>query len=44
MIDKHLTLVSEIFKAEEVRFWGKILGSNKDYYIIQGRSNVDGGL
>ena len=44
MIDKHLTLVSEIFKAEEVRFWGKILGSNKDYYIMQGRSNVDGGL
>ena len=44
MVDKHLSLVAEMFKAEEVRFWGKILGLNRDYYIIQGRTNSNGGM
>ena len=44
MIDKHLTLVSQMFKAEQVRFWGKILGTNKDYYVMQGRTTKDGGI
>ena len=44
MIDKHFALIANMFKAEEVRFWGKILGTEKDYYVMQGRSLQDGGL
>jgi hypothetical protein len=44
LIDKHTALVAELNKAEEVRFWGKILGSVSDYYVIQGRAQKEGGL
>ena len=44
LVDQHLTMIAEQQKAEEVRFWGKILGTCQDYYVIQGRVNADGGL
>ena len=44
LIDKHVVLVAEQNQAEEVRFWGKILGTTQDYYVIQGRTQKDGGL
>lgn len=28
--------VAERFKAREIRFWGKILGLELDYYVLQG--------
>jgi hypothetical protein len=44
LVDKHLTFIAETQQAEEVRFWGKILGTVQDYYVIQGRVSKDGGL
>lgn len=44
MIDKSVALVGEVNQAEEVRFWGKVLGTVQDYYVIQGRTQKDGGL
>lgn len=36
LIEEHLRTVAKKEKALEVRFLGKILGSQKDYYVIQG--------
>ena len=44
LIEKHLVLMAEIHKAEEIRYWGKIFGTNQDYYILQGRVNPNIGL
>lgn len=33
---EHLRTVAEEKKATELRFWGKIFGTEKDYYILQG--------
>jgi len=37
MIDIHLHRLAEENNAVEIRFWGRILGSAADYYIVQGR-------
>lgn len=28
--------LAEAAKCDELRFWGKILGSEKDYYVVEG--------
>ena len=44
LIDKHTAMVAEQNQAEEVRFWGKVLGSVADYYVLQGRALKEAGL
>lgn len=36
LIDEHLVELAERNGVKEIRFWGKILGSNLDYYVVQG--------
>jgi hypothetical protein len=36
LIDGHLAFVAEKHKAKEIRFWGKILGIDLNYYVLQG--------
>jgi hypothetical protein len=36
LIDLHLSAVAEKYKAREIRFWGKILGIDLNYYVLQG--------
>lgn len=35
-IFKSLTLLSVTKQAKQIRLWGKIFGSKKDYYIAEG--------
>ena len=36
LVDEHLVELAEKNKVKEIRFRGKILGSNLDYYVVQG--------
>lgn len=36
LIDNHLATVAEKYQVKEIRFWGKILGFELDYYVLQG--------
>lgn len=36
LIDVHLSAVAEKYKVKEIRFWGKILGIDLNYYVLQG--------
>ena len=36
MIDGHSSAVAGRHKAKEISFWGKILGIELNYYVLQG--------
>jgi hypothetical protein len=36
LVDGHLLDIAEKYKVSEIRFWGKIFGTEFDYYVIQG--------
>ena len=38
-INATMKLLAEQHRAVSMRFWGKIMGKNSDYYVIQGISN-----
>ena len=39
LISKSLRILAEQEKAKELRFWGKILCSGKDYYVAEAITN-----
>lgn len=38
-LETSFVILKDQYKFKSIHFWGKILGTTNDYYIIQGRQN-----